>query len=155
MINMLTLVGALASSLMAIIALVAYFMKPIRNKIISSLSKSLKIDDLNDKMDKHISEDSERKKSIELRDSIMDEIKDKLDMHISHSELNESLSREADLCLIRESINKIYYTYKPIGKIPMYVRENLIKLFNLYESMGGNSYISSVVEELLKLPSNV
>ena len=55
------------------------------------------------------------------------------------------LSREADLCLVRDRITHIYYKNLNKKTIKTYELENLSKLYSLYEKLGGNSYVRDIV----------
>ena len=78
------------------------------------------------------------------------EIKDMLKQHIEESELKNKSQNEALLCITRSEITNIYYKYFEKETIPMYERENLIKMYDSYEKNGGNSYVHTIVEEMLK-----
>jgi hypothetical protein len=56
------------------------------------------------------------------------------------------------MCLLRSTITSKYYVYKEIGSIPYYEKENIDKLHEQYKSMGGNSYVDIIVDDLNKLP---
>ena len=55
------------------------------------------------------------------------------------------LSREADLCLVRDRITHIYYKNLNKKTIKTYELENISKLYSLYEKLGGNSYVRDIV----------
>lgn len=78
------------------------------------------------------------------------EIKDMLKQHIAESELKNKSQNEALLCITRSEITGMYYKYFGKKTIPMYERENLIKLYDSYERNGGNSYVHTIVEEMLE-----
>lgn len=78
------------------------------------------------------------------------EIKDMLKQHIVESELKNKSQNEALLCITRSEITGMYYKYFEKKTIPMYERENLIKLYDSYEKNGGNSYVHTIVEEMLE-----
>lgn len=56
------------------------------------------------------------------------------------------------LCLLRSNITSKYYVYKELGEIPLYEKENIDYMAEQYKSMGGNSYVGGLVEEINKLP---
>ena len=62
------------------------------------------------------------------------------------------IQQEALKCLIRSSITSKYYVYSELGCIPLYEKENLNYMNEQYISMGGNSYISKIMEEINSLP---
>ena len=59
---------------------------------------------------------------------------------------------EALKCLLRSNITSKYYVYSELKEIPLYEKENINYMYEQYKSMGGNSYISGLVEEINKLP---
>ena len=59
---------------------------------------------------------------------------------------------EALKCLLRSNITSKYYVYNELKEIPLYEKENINYMYEQYKSMGGNSYISGLVEEINKLP---
>ena len=64
-------------------------------------------------------------------------------------EANEKTTLQA---LLRNAITSKYYVYTQLGHIPDYERRNLIYLFDEYKKWNGNSYVSQIVDEMLKLP---
>lgn len=55
---------------------------------------------------------------------------------------------EALKCLLRSNITSKYYVYNKLGEIPEYEKENLNYLAQAYYSMGGNSYIKTIMNEI-------
>ena len=64
----------------------------------------------------------------------------------------DSRQEEALKCLLRSSITSKYYVYSELGEIPYYEKENIDKMFEQYKSMGGNSYVDTIVKEINDLP---
>lgn len=80
----------------------------------------------------------------------LSEIKEMLKLHIIESEKKNLSQNEALLCITRSEITAIYYKYFELKAFPIYKRENLIKLYDSYEKNGGNSYIHTIVDEMLE-----
>jgi len=59
---------------------------------------------------------------------------------------------EALKCLLRSAITSKYYVYTELGTIPTYEKENLTYMYEQYKRMGGNSYITTIMEEIERLP---
>ena len=59
---------------------------------------------------------------------------------------------EALKCLLRSNITSKYYVYTELGCIPEYEKENINYLAQCYFSMGGNSYIKTIIKEINMLP---
>ena len=53
-----------------------------------------------------------------------------------------------DITQFRHSITGIYYKYKDEKKMPVYVKEDLMKLYDRYEKLGGNSYVHQIYQEM-------
>lgn len=64
----------------------------------------------------------------------------------------DSQQQLALMCLLRSTITSKYYVFMEIGSIPYYEKENIDKLHEQYKSMGGNSYVDIIVQDLNKLP---
>lgn len=137
--------GGAASQFTAIIALCALFIKPIRKKFISWIKKESGTVEI----DKIVSELADDIKEIKEK---LDKQEEQLKDHIETSKQGSRLARESDLFELRQHINEIYLHYFPLKRMPIEVRENLIKGFEIYKKMGGNSYIEKIVNELLNLP---
>lgn len=59
---------------------------------------------------------------------------------------------EALKCLLRSNITSKYYVYNELKEIPLYEKENIDYMFEIYKKLGGNSYVGGLVEEINKLP---
>lgn len=118
--NIAVFVGLFLSSISALAILV----KPIRKWFVNKISN--------------------------LNNNTLYEIKDMLKQHIAESEFKNKSQNEALLCITRSEITGMYYKYFEKKTIPMYERENLIKLYDSYEKNGGNSYVHTIVEEMLE-----
>lgn len=64
----------------------------------------------------------------------------------------ETNQENALKCLLRSSITSKYYVFTELGNIPTYEKENIIYMYEQYKAMGGNSYISKIMEEINQLP---
>lgn len=58
---------------------------------------------------------------------------------------------EALKCLLRSNITSKYYVYSEIGEVPRYERENVNYMWEQYNSMGGNSYVGTIMKEFNNL----
>lgn len=59
------------------------------------------------------------------------------------------LQRQVDVCVLRDLITTAYYQYAQEKRIPVYALENVTALYELYEKRGGNSYVESLVNQIL------
>lgn len=64
----------------------------------------------------------------------------------------DTRQEEALKCLLRSNITSKYYVYSELGEIPYYEKENIDKMFEQYQMMGGNSYVETIVKEINGLP---
>lgn len=51
-------------------------------------------------------------------------------------------------CLLRNEIMKTYYKYKGGNKIPRYAKESVLKCYEAYVSLKGNSFVQDIVAEI-------
>ena len=84
-----------------------------------------------------------------VNNDTLSEIKNMLKQHIIESEQKNQSQNEALLCITRSEITAIYFKYFESKNLPMFERENLIKMYDSYERNGGNSYVHTIVEEML------
>ncbi len=132
-INLIT-IGSYCASISTIIALVILVVKPIRNKFIGWISKTSDKENINKKIDNLT---NLVYKQIEQTDDINTELK------------KQSMALQASL---RNSILVIYNTRMELGYITMFEKQNLAKLFEQYQNLGGNSFVGECVSELNELP---
>lgn len=59
-------------------------------------------------------------------------------------------TRRNDIMMLRHSILLIYFTYNKDKKIPEPQYESVLGLYDVYHSLGGNSFITDIVEEIKK-----
>lgn len=61
---------------------------------------------------------------------------------------NNRRTLEGERCLLRSEMLKTYYRHCECKRIKQYEFENFIKLYEAYKSLGGNSFIDEVNEEV-------
>ena len=71
---------------------------------------------------------------------------------IKHYKNQDTNQEEALKCLLRSNITSKYYVYSELGCIPEYEKENVNYLAECYFSMGGNSYVKTIIKEINMLP---
>ena len=71
---------------------------------------------------------------------------------VKHYKTQDTNQEEALKCLLRSNITSKYYVYNELKEIPLYEKENIDYMFEIYKKLGGNSYIGGLVEEINKLP---
>ena len=77
-------------------------------------------------------------------------IKSFIDNKRLKKEKEENLKEQEkiNVTILRHFITNIYYQYKDLQSIPENQKENLLYLYDLYTSLGGNSYIHSMIAEI-------
>lgn len=76
----------------------------------------------------------------ELKESVQD-LSDRVDNF--HKE-----QKEINIVSIRHEIVDTYETYKGSKKIPLPVYQSILDLYDKYKSLGGNSFIHEIIEEM-------
>jgi hypothetical protein len=56
------------------------------------------------------------------------------------------------LCLLRHEITGLYYKIRAAGELRLFEKEDLIRMYDMYKDLGGNSYVSQVYAEMMKYP---
>ena len=126
--NLQTIAGY-CTSISAIIALVVLVVKPLRNKFVSWISKTSDKEGINAKIDNLT---TLVEKQVEQNDKMSEEL-DK--------------QSKALQCSLRNSILVIFNSRMKLGYMTIYE-----KLYSEYQNLGGNSFVSEIVEELNNLP---
>lgn len=128
MIEVIKMIGSIASSSLAFISFMVLVFKPIRTKFINWIKRT-----------------SNANQTSEL----LNEIKE-LKTMLEENRLNAKLQSDASLCLLRKDITQLYYKYPK--DVPTFERENLVKMYKSYHALNGNSYVDIIYEEMMKLP---
>lgn len=134
MVDDLKTVASICGCLSTIITLITIVIKPIRNRFICWISQTSDKDNLNKKLDKLTT-------LVEKQAEQNEKISVELD--------KQSLALQATL---RNSILNIYNTRMELGYITLFEKQNIVKLYENYTALNGNSFIHDCIEELNKLP---
>jgi len=62
--------------------------------------------------------------------------------------------RKGMKALLRDRIVQMYNQYMPMGRMPIYARENVQSLHDEYRALGGNGVIDGLVKKLMRLPTD-
>lgn len=57
------------------------------------------------------------------------------------------------IALLRNEIVRIYESYIALGYCPSYMKENVNNMYESYHKLGGNGMVTTMVNELFKLPN--
>ena len=132
--NTLQQIIAIASSVLSLIVtlgvVICTTIPGIRKKIVDSVLKDQKVDNIADELR-------------EVKEILKAQQEERKDLQ---KELE--LSKEADICLVRDRITRIYYKNMNKKTIKAYDMENLTQLFELYEKLGGNHYVQTIYKTI-------
>lgn len=145
MAEILKLASSIAGEITTIIALLAIILPKSRNAIVKWLKKALEIDRVNKTLD-------EQSKKNEEREKLIGDLKNTLDNHVKRYKEYTDRAQERDIFMLRSEIDNIYHKYMPLGYITSTAKSEVVKAWELYVAMGGNSYAKSEVTDLMALP---
>ena len=145
MAKILKLASSIAGEITTIIALLAIILPKSRNAVVKWLKKALEIDRVNKTLDE------QNKKSVE-REKLIGDLKNTLDDHVKRYKEYTDRAQERDIFILRSEIDNIYHKYMPLGYITSTAKSDVVKAWELYVAMGGNSYAKSEVNDLMALP---
>lgn len=130
MIEVVKNVAAIVGLILSFSSLLALVCKPIRKGVVAFITRQSGKTEMQQQI-------------IEIRDMLLEHLKaDKLKQE------NATADREALLCLLRNSITRIYYAYLPSKDIPAHEYKNMIFLAEAYAKLGGNSYVATIVANM-------
>ena len=116
------------------ITLITLLCKPLRNKIAGWIRKT-----------SHMEETR----------AAVDEVRAMMQQLMAAEESKQAMLRlfkESQLSLLRDSITDLYFKYLPKKEVPTYERKDMVKLFESYRKLGGNSYVQTIYEEFMEWP---
>lgn len=94
---------------------------------------------------------SETDRKLDALQKNLDDLKAMMEAHLAE-DINKREAaqndRDALLCLLRNSITAIYYRYLQDRTIPAHQYKNVIMLYDAYDHEGGNTYVSTIVEDM-------
>ena len=64
------------------------------------------------------------------------------------TEKEEAAERESVRCLLRSEIVRIYYANRERRALYSFEYENVVKLYEAYKEMGGNSFVDRIWDEI-------
>lgn len=57
---------------------------------------------------------------------------------------------KAFLILLKSNLTNTYYAYEKIGEIPDYILQGWLDEYEVYEQLGGNTYVGVLKEKIVK-----
>ena len=149
--SILEFFSKISGELGSIIALLAIIIPKTRKFIISWFKDSLGLNEIKENIEKQSKKYDELQKKTENRDKVIEQINRTLTEHVNRYLDYTKNAKERDIFFLRTEIDNIYHKYKPLGYITVRAKSDVAKAYELYLSMGGNSYAKKEVEELLDL----
>lgn len=132
--EILITIGSYAGAIATILALLTVVITPLRKKVVGWISKTSDKDGINGKIDNLT---TLVEKSIEQNDKLQ------ADMDKQSEALKAS---------IRNSILNLYYKCMAKKSITTFELQNITELYSNYQALGGNSFVSHIMETALSLP---
>lgn len=130
--DILKLVSGAVTSLLVIGGFLVGVFKPLRLWVYNRVKKITNADNT--------------AKAIADISATVNELKAVFETQIQASEVRDA----ATASIIRNEITKIYYTYLDKKAMPAREKENMLRLYESYSNLSGNSYISAIVDEMMR-----
>jgi len=138
------LLSAFLVSITAFVAALIGLIKPIR-RWFTNLFKAYNNSDVNKRIDMV---DGEVKKISAFIDSVSEKIKEKFERDAAE----QQLTKEAIKAMLRNQMLGSFNRSEERGYIGDWDRDNFEQLFSIYTELGGNSYMHTVHEKVLRMP---
>ena len=132
--GIITNIGAVIGVVLSCITLITLLCKPLRNKIAGWIRKTSHME--------------ETRAAADAARAMMQQL-------MAAEESKQAMLRlfkESQLSLLRDSITDLYFKYLPKKEVPTYERKDMVKLFESYRKLGGNSYVQTIYEEFMEWP---
>lgn len=76
---------------------------------------------------------------------------DNIDKRFEGLETKLENTEKHELTILRHEITLIYEKYRKEKKLPTRIKQSLCSLYEQYKELGGNSYITTIMEEMLEV----
>lgn len=63
---------------------------------------------------------------------------------------NENIQNVALQTLLKSQLTNTYFVYSEMKQVPDYVYQNFLDMLQVYEGLGGNSYIHTIAKKMEK-----
>lgn len=130
--DILKIISGAMTSLLVISGFLVGMFKPIRTWLYNKVKKIANIESTS--------------KAIAEMSVTINELKAVFETQIQASEVRDA----ATASIIRNEITKIYYLHIDKKAMPAREKENMLRLHEAYANLGGNSYITAIVEEMMR-----
>ena len=139
-IAILKTISAICGACVTIIGFISLILKKPKKWISDMAQKECEIK--SKELKKYINEKVQ--KTNQKHDEDISEIKNGINE--IKSKLNDK--DRTDLATLRHEITTIYFEYKDKKKIPTYVKQDWLSLYESYIASGGNSYIKTITQTM-------
>ena len=149
--NIVEIIKAIAAVLSALIVIggfVSTICAPIRKKIASWIVGTSGVSSCNAEIDNLVIAVNNMQKALNehIKQSDFERKETLEELNKVNRKLDNNLETQRNSC--RNLIVDMYYKYGRYGEMPRYKHELLIKTYTNYKSMGGNSFIDELYEEM-------
>ncbi len=146
--QIIKLISELISSVLIIAGFIITIFKPIRKKLADFIVRTSGVPTCDDKIDSSMTAINNLDKALEnhIKISKSENTEAINTLEQLNRKLDSSLEAQRNTC--RNTITDMYYKYASKGIMPRYKHELLIKTYTNYKSMGGNSFIDELYEEM-------
>lgn len=138
MIQVLKDIGSIISPLLAAIALCSMIIKPIRNKIMNTITKVSRADET----DKIITE-------IDTLKSTFEDYFDGIKVDVKDLKEESRINMDANKCVLGHSIIDAYEKWHKEDFIPEEDKDYLLEYYRIYKKLGGNGKVEYRYDELI------
>ena len=152
-------ISAILAAITTILVTITKVYKPIRKWFVRRIRSALEIVDVNKKIDdrfdsieRSVSEHADmQRKEYAIMSGQNEQIEKSLGAVLSAiEEINEKINNveNSNRAVMKDVITKTYYKYARRRAIPIHEKENISKMFEIYEYIGGNSYVAGLMQKM-------
>jgi hypothetical protein len=138
------LLSAFLVSLTAFVAALIGLIKPVRRWFVN-LFRAYSNKETNERVDKI-------ETNVDKISTFIDNVSDKLKAKFERDAAEQKLTKEAIKAMLRNQMLGSFNRSEERGYIGDWDRDNFEQLFSIYTELGGNSYMHTVHEKILRMP---
>ena len=127
------IIGSVLATITGLFAVITAIVKPLRKAFVNwvicntgSTNMAKQISEMEKMLKSHNEQDEQKTEAVKEIKETVEKLKD------------------AQRCILRTNILRIYYKYLPTGEIPAYVFETLSKDYHAYKSIEGNTFVDDI-----------
>ena len=138
------LLSAFLVSITAFVAALIGIIKPVRRWFVN-LFRAYSNKETNERVDKI-------ETNVDKISTFIDTVGDKLKVKFERDAAEQKLTKEAIKAMLRNQMLGSFNRSEERGYIGDWDRDNFEQLFSIYTELGGNSYMHTVHEKVLRMP---